>query len=137
VFAFLVVTPFLVKQKLAALRAEADISIERAEAAEAKNKTYEQELLQKDQEITSLTHRLSVLDAELEKAESRVVEFKTALSDGEGQKSTNELLTRKIQLLEEELDAAEKNVKETVEKCVPFHQSCLSSSSPILADFDR
>jgi tropomyosin, fungi type len=137
VFVFLVVTPFLVKQKLASLRAEADVAIERAETAEAKNKAYEQDLLQKDQEITSLNHRLSVLDADLEKAESKLADTKTALSEGESSKSANEGLTRKIQLLEEELDAAEKNVKETVEKCVPFDHRCLSSSSSILADSDK
>src|SRR6267142_113051 len=107
-------------QKLAALRTEADVAIDRAEAAEAKNKKYEQELLQKDQEITSLNHRLSLLDSELGESETKSAKYKADLEDAERGKATNESLTRKIELLEEELDAAEKNVKETVEKCVPF-----------------
>ena len=100
------------------LRQEADASIERAETAEAKNKKYEQEILHKDQEITSLQHRLSVLDAELEKAEGKIADHKVAREEGESNKSTADNLSRKIQLLEDELDTAEKNVKETMEKYV-------------------
>ena len=59
-----------------------------------------------------------MLDADLEKAESKLNEFKSAQDEGESSKQTNEGLLRKIQLLEEELDNAEKNARETVEKCV-------------------
>jgi len=105
-----------IKEKLTSLRVEADNAVARAEEAEAKNKKYEQLLLEKDQEIGSLTHRLSTLDSELEKTEAKLAELKSAREEGETSKTTNEGLVRKIQLLEEELDAAEKNVKETVEK---------------------
>ena len=105
-------------QKLASLRQEADTAVDRAEVAEAKNKKYEQEILEKDAQITSLTHNLSILDANLEKAEAKVSDSKVVLQESEVSKSTNEALTRKVQLLEEELDAAEKNVKETMEKWV-------------------
>lgn len=73
-------------------------------------------ILEKDQEITSLSHKLSILDADLEKAEAKLTESKLAQEEGEHSKNTNEGLVRKVQLLEEELDAAEKNVKETMEK---------------------
>jgi len=73
-------------------------------------------LLEKEQEITSLNHRLGVLDADLEKAEAKITEYKASSAEGENSRTTNEGLQRKIQLLEEELDAAEKNAKETVEK---------------------
>ena len=119
-------------QKLAALRAEADVAVERAEHAEAQNKKYEQDILQKDQEITSLNHRIGVLDAELEKAEAKLKETKAAAMEGEHSKSTNDGLLRKVQLLEEELDAAEKNVKETVEKWVLVNLPSLSSSYVLL-----
>ncbi|KAJ7576911.1 tropomyosin [Mycena floridula] len=105
-----------IRDKLNSLRAEADTAITRAEEAEAKNKALEQLLLQKDQEITSYKHQISLLDGELEKSETKVAELKSAHEEGELSKSSNETLIRKIQLLEEELDAAEKNVKETVEK---------------------
>lgn len=108
----------LLFQKLNSLRDEADRAVLRAEEAEAKNKKYEQLLLEKDQEIASLTHKLSVLDADLEKVEAKLTDSKNAQQEGEHSKMTNEGLVRKIQLLEEELDAAEKNVKETVEKYV-------------------
>ena len=75
-------------------------------------------LLEKDQEITSLTHKVSVLEGDLEKAESSLADLKGASVDGESSKATSENLQRKVQLLEEELDAAEKNVKDTVEKYV-------------------
>jgi tropomyosin, fungi type len=103
---------------LNALRTEADNAVHRAEEAEAKNKKYEQIILEKDQEITSLQHKLSVLDADLEKAETKISDYKRNEQEGEASKMTNEGLARKIQLLEEELDVAEKNVKETVEKYV-------------------
>ena len=105
-------------QKLAALRTEADAAVVRAEEAEAKNKKYEQMLLEKDQEITSLTHKVSVLEGDLEKAETSLADLKGASVEGESSKATSENLQRKVQLLEEELDAAEKNVKDTVEKYV-------------------
>ena len=97
----------------------------RAEEAEGKNKKYEQLLLEKEQEITSLQHKLSVMDGDLEKAETKLSDLKSAQQDGEASRTTNEGLLRKVQLLEEELDAAEKNVKETVEKCVATPVSCL------------
>jgi tropomyosin, fungi type len=105
-------------QKLASLRAEADAAHERAEEAEAKNKKYEQLILERDQEISSLSHKLSLLDGDLEKAEKQLAESKHAQEEGVHHQTTNEGLVRKVQLLEDELDAAEKNVKETVEKYV-------------------
>ncbi|KAH9989879.1 tropomyosin, partial [Russula vinacea] len=74
------------------------------------------ELLQKEQEITSLNHRLNVYEQDLDKSESKLAEAKASLSDAESGKTTNEGLMRKVQLLEDELDTAEKNLKETVEK---------------------
>lgn len=100
------------------LRLDADHAIARAEEAEAKNKKYEQMLLEKEQEIASLQHRLGLSDAELEKAERSVATHKSASAEGEQSKQTSELLQRKVQLLEEELDTAEKNLKETVERYV-------------------
>jgi len=105
-----------IKERLASLRQEADASVDRAEAAEAKNKKYEQEILTRDQEISSLQHQLALRDAEIEKLEGHVSVAKHAKEEGETSKSANDNLTRKVQLLEEELDSAEKNAKETVEK---------------------
>lgn len=106
---------------MANLRQEADNAVARAEEAEAKNKKYEQVLLEKDQEITSLQHKISILDADLEKAEGKLSDLKHAQEDGEQSKSANEGLQRKIQLLEEELDAADKNLKESMDKYVDKH----------------
>jgi len=105
-----------IRERLAALRAEADAAVDRAEQAEAKNKKYEQELLVKDQEIQSLTHKLNRAEGELEKSEAKITEMKQVVAEGESGKTTSEGLQRKVALLEEELDASEKHVKDTVEK---------------------
>jgi len=105
-----------IREKMASLRVEADKAVLRAEEAEAKNKTLEQSLLEKDHEQLSLAHKLDLATEQLEKAEVELEKYKKASLDGEQSKTTSEGLVRKVQLLEEELDAAEKNVKETVEK---------------------
>jgi len=105
-----------IKEKMNQLRLEADAAVTRAEESEKKVKILEQELLQKEQDLSSLTHRLGLLEAENEKSEAKLQEYKTSSLDGEHSKTTAEGLTRKVALLEEELDAAEKNLKETVEK---------------------
>jgi len=74
------------------------------------------EILQKDQEIQSLNHKLNVAEADLEKAEAKVADAKIVHEQGEMSKGTADNLSRKVQLLEEELDTAEKNVKDTMEK---------------------
>ena len=118
-------------KKLNSLRLEADAAIARAEDAEAQVKLLQQDLLAKEQEITSLQHRLGVMETENDKTEARLQEFKTSSLDSEHTKTTAENLSRKVQLLEEELDKAEKNVKETVEKYVAFaFESWLPSHEP-------
>ena len=102
------------------LRAEADAAVLRAEEAEAKVKKLEQTLLEKDNDITSLQHKLALADETNEKLDEQLGQYKSSSLEGESSRTTSENLTRKVQLLEEELDVAEKNVKETVEKCVPF-----------------
>jgi len=105
-----------IKERLQQLRVEADAAVERAEAAEAKNKQYEQQLLEKDHEIGSLQHNLSLSEQRAETIDTKMKEMKAADLDGVSARTTSEGLQRKVQLLEEELDAAEKNLKETVEK---------------------
>lgn len=104
-----------------AIRAEADAAITRAETAEAKNKKFEQQLLDQEQAMKSLNVQIARLEGELEAAESKLSQAKTAQEDSEHSKTTNDGLARKIVLLEEELDAAEKNVKETTEKYIVFN----------------
>lgn len=113
---------------MASLRKEAEDAVSRAEDAEAKNKKLEHEILGKDQEITSLTHRLQLSEANLEKVEDKLKEAKSVRDEHEQSKTTNESLQRKIQLLEEELDSAEKNLKETTERCVGV--ACREATPP-------
>ncbi|KAI0047228.1 hypothetical protein FA95DRAFT_1492837, partial [Auriscalpium vulgare] len=93
-----------------------DAAVARAEEAEGKNKKLEQLLLEKEQEVQSLSHRLTQTQDSLDKTEEELKDAKRGSEEVGSQRTTNEALQRKVQLLEEELDAAEKNVKETVEK---------------------
>jgi len=79
-------------------------------------KKLEQELLSKEQDNASLTHKLSIAEADLDKAEAKLSEAKHASEEGEQNKSANQELLRKVALLEDELDAAEKNLKDCNEK---------------------
>ena len=110
------------QKNLAAIQEEAEAlkaaQAEREEAHAAKVKELEQQLLSKDQEITSLSHKLTLAEEQSEKYETKLTETKAAAQDAESSRSTNDALSRKVQLLEEELDAAEKHSKEVVEKYV-------------------
>lgn len=103
----------------------------RAEEAEAENKKLSQQLLEREQEITSLQHKLAVSDESIEKYEATLTQSKAAALDAESSKTTNDGLQRKVQLLEEELDAAEKHSKEVVEKCVAV---MFSMTADIISD---
>jgi hypothetical protein len=108
---------------MAALRVEADDSAALAEELKTKNKTLEQENLAKEQEITSLSHKNQLLEAQVEKLEADIKEHKTKAEEGAGHLGTNESLTRKLQVLEEEAETADRNLRETNEKyvhCLPL-----------------
>ena len=103
---------------MASLRVEADESAQQVEELKAKVKALEQENLAKEQEITSLSHKNQVLEADLEKIEGTVKELKIAADEGGTAGQQNESLTRKLQVLEEEAEQADRNLRETNEKYV-------------------
>jgi tropomyosin len=103
---------------MSALRLEADEAHEQVEELKAKVKTLEQENLAKEQEITSLTHRNQLLEAEVEKLETSVKEAKDAANQSAQHDTQNEALQRRVQLLEEENEEADRNLRETNEKYV-------------------
>ncbi|KAG8993713.1 hypothetical protein FRB94_010455 [Tulasnella sp. JGI-2019a] len=72
-------------------------------------------LLQRGQEIKSLEVKLARSEADLEKAENRLVAMESEVEDGEKRVTVGNW-QRKVQLLEDELDASEKHAKETEEK---------------------
>jgi tropomyosin len=104
------------QQKMNSLRIEADENASKAEEANAKVKTLEQDNLTKEQEIKSLTHRNQLLEAEVEKLETGIKEAKALSTDSAGHATQNESLTRRLQLLEEEAEGADKSLRETNEK---------------------
>jgi len=101
---------------MAALRVEADEANLQVEEMKARIKSLEQENLAKEQEITSLTHKNSLLEAEVEKLESGIKDAKDAAEEGRSHGSQNESLTRRLQVLEEESEQADRNLRETNEK---------------------
>jgi tropomyosin, fungi type len=107
-----------VTQKMNQLRLEADDSAAKVEELQAKVKTLEQENLSKEQDITSLQHKNGLLEAEVEKLETAIKDFKKAAEDGTQHSTTNESLTRRLQLLEEEAEEADKTLREANEKWV-------------------
>jgi tropomyosin len=100
------------------LRIEADEASSKVEELQKQVKTLEQENLQKEHEITSLTHKNSGLEAEVDKLETQLKDAK-AMAEESGMHGTqNETLQRRLQLLEEEAEEADKNLRETNDKYV-------------------
>ena len=106
------------QKKMNALRLEADESSAKADELQAKVKALEQDAIQKEQEITSLTHRNQLLESEVEKLETGIKEAKAAAGESAQHGQQNEALTRRLQLLEEEAEEADKTLRETNDKCV-------------------
>ncbi|KAF2657292.1 tropomyosin [Lophiostoma macrostomum CBS 122681] len=105
-----------IRQRMDALRLEADDSAAKAEEYKAKVKTLDTENTQKEQEITSLTHKNQVLEAEVEKLEGQVKTFKDEAGAGAGASSQVEAMQRKIQVLEEEAEESDRTIRELNEK---------------------
>lgn len=114
-----VADPRHASQKLDQFKVDLEAATDRAELAEEKNKKLEQALLEREQEIQSLRHRLDLAESDNDKLTADLKSAKMASSEGEHTKSSAENLSRKVQLLEDELDKAEKSLKETTEKYVP------------------
>lgn len=105
-----------VRQKMNTLRIEADEAAAKAEELQQKVKALEQDNLQKEQEITSLTHKNGLLEAEVDKLETAIKDHKAAAETGTQHGTENEALQRRLQLLEEEAEEADKNLRETNDK---------------------
>jgi tropomyosin len=98
------------------LRVEADESHAKSEELSTKVKTLEQQNLQQEQEITSLQHRNSLLESEVEKLEGNVKEHKEVAAESTHHSTQNETLTRRLQILEDEAEESDKSLREANEK---------------------
>lgn len=125
----------MIQKKMNALRIEADESSAKSEELATKVKTLEQENLSKEQEITSLTHRNQLLEAEVEKLETGVKEAKAAAGESAQHGTQNEALTRRLQLLEEEAEEADKTLRDTNDKYVCMCLSGFPGTSLLLHTF--
>lgn len=103
-------------QKINSLKLETETAQEKAEEAFKQIKVLEGETLTKDQEISSLTHKNGLLEAEVEELEAKLTDAKGAAEEGAAHGSANESLTKKISLLEEELEQSDNNLRETTDK---------------------
>ena len=99
-----------------ALRLEADENATKAEEYKAKVKALESENTQKEHEVTSLTQRNQVLEAEVEKLEGLVKTLKEEATGGAAASTQAETLQRKIQVLEEEAEESDRTIRELNEK---------------------
>ena len=99
-----------------ALRVDAEESAAKAEEFKSEVKKLEEDNLRKEQEITSLSHKNQVLEAEVEKLEALVKTYKDEANAGNQAGTQAESLQRKIQVLEEEAEASDRTVRELNEK---------------------
>ena len=97
------------------LRLEADKSAVEAQESKAKVKILEQDILTKEHELKSLTHKNSQLEAEVEKLDTDHKKAKDELAGSRDISTNNDALNRRVQLLEEEVERSDKNVRETNE----------------------
>ena len=72
--------------------------------------------MQKEQEITSLSHKNQTLEAEVEKLEGLVKQYKDEASSGAQAQGASESLQRKVQVLEEEAEESDRTIRELNEK---------------------
>lgn len=98
------------------LRLEADENAAKVEELQNKLKALEQENLAKEQEITSLSHKNGLLEAEVDKLDTSVKDLKKSNDEGQQHGTQNETLQRRLQLLEEEAEEADKTLREANEK---------------------
>ena len=107
---------------MASLRLEQEQTATKNEELSAQIKTLQQENLAKEQEITSLSHKNQLLEAEVEKHEGQIKDQKKSLETNASANTQNESLQRRLQLLEEEAEESDKNLRETNEKYVSCHR---------------
>lgn len=110
------------------LRLEQEEAQAKVEEFQSKVKTLEQENLAKEQEITSLSHKNGLLEAEVEKLEGGIKKAKDEAEEIGHAGTQNEALQRKLQLLEEEAEESDKNMRETNEKYDTFVSGTFKSS---------
>jgi len=110
-----------------ALRIESEESAAKNEELQSKVKSLEQENLSKEQEITSLQHKNSMLEQEVEKLEGMHKDAKAAADESAQHGTQNEGLQRRVQLLEEEAEENDRVLRETNEKYVYPSTFCARS----------
>ncbi|OMJ26863.1 putative asparagine-tRNA ligase, mitochondrial [Smittium culicis] len=104
------------KEKISNIRLEADAASARADAAELALKQINEQQIEREQEIISLQNRITLLEDELDRKESRIAEAKQLAEDHESTRDASDVLNKRIHLLEEKLETAELELQQTKEK---------------------
>lgn len=79
-------------------------------------KQLDQELMQRDHEIISLTNKNKHLTEDLEAAQEKITQLKSLEDEDDDLKKENDAAQRKISLLEQELESSDKSLRETTKK---------------------
>lgn len=119
-------------QKMNSLRQEQEETQAKYEEIQKQVKGLEQENLAKEHEISSLTHKNGLLEAEVEKQETIVKDLKIGASENSEHGTQNEALQRRLQLLEDEAEESDKNLRETNEKyaILPLQRCSVAQYGP-------
>ncbi|KAJ1502043.1 hypothetical protein HMI54_009384 [Coelomomyces lativittatus] len=112
-----------VKEKVNALRTEADDANRRAEDAEMHLKKSKELLAMKENEVNTLNNKIALLQLDLERAEKRIDQVKVQNQVESDTKNSMDTFSRKCTLLEEKLSSVEINLKTALER---YDVTCFS-----------
>ncbi|KAI8098687.1 X-domain of DnaJ-containing-domain-containing protein [Halteromyces radiatus] len=101
------------REKINAVRAEADAAKARVLELEEQLKQVEQEKMQQEHEIISLANRNKNLEEDVETCREKIQQLKSLEEDGDGLKKDNDAAQRRITLLEQELENSDRSLRET------------------------
>ena len=104
------------KEKLTALRVEADTNNERAEKAEQQLKATQEQLREKDNALITATNKQKLLEQEITRMESRLTDAQGKASQQANNDQEIDNLKRKIKLLEQESTQKENQLQTTSSK---------------------
>lgn len=101
---------------MARLRTEVETANAQVMELEDKLKRSEEEKMQQEHEIVSLSNQNKHLTDDLETALEKIEQLKALEEDGDGLKKENDSAQRRINLLEQELENSDKSLRETTAK---------------------
>ena len=99
---------------------ESESSSARADKAEGDVKQLQTELSRRENEVLTLTNKVTLLQEELQRQEKRIEEAKIRQTQDDKETTIIESMQRTIGMLEQQVDEKERGRKEAVEMYVPY-----------------